>query len=784
MHSALLVLLSGPDWSRFTAAVLLLYACDPARRAVDAALVPDQAAVHDAALAPDASNDAFDAEATLLDASASAGDAPSGPPPADAGRAEVPILPVGYAAFRELQRLPVVRIGQRAYMASTFDRSGGNEGADASHFLRQESPAFNVALDTLGPGILSFVRTNHWHGSPWHFVVDGQDYVVSESSTPNPDRPVAGSIFLPEAAFPAPLALTWSLTKGADLSWVSIPFASSLTLAYERTHYGTGYFIYQRFPEGAPNLPEPISGWSTAQRPPADVLGLLERAGQELWPASAEARQTSGAVALPRGQSVPLAALADGPRSVRKLSLSVSPEQALAFGGARIRISWDGAAEPAVDAPIALFFGAGALFNRSKREFLVKSLLTSVRFAERVELTSYFPMPYLRTARVELVGGEQDIEDVRFALASEPTLSEAELLGAFHATFADIPEPERGRDMVLLDTTRVEGGGHEYCGVFVGMAWTFSDLADLWTLEGDPRFFFDDSQTPQAQGTGTEEWGGGGDYWGGETMTLPLAGHPTGAPSLFEMQSAADGIESAYRFLISDAMPFGKNARLSLEHGATNDSSEHYRAVSFWYGVPRACLVQTDAFHVGDAEDERAHGYVSTEASDVQTLTSRYELGVDHVGAQEIYPATTDSGRFTRGTSEFTLAIDPENRGVLLRRKLDLGFADQRAQVFVAEEGNGAQFEPAGVWSLAGSNRCVYSNPSAELGPAAQQVQVSNRRFRDDEFLLPPLLTRGRSKIRVRLTFVASAKPLVAGAEPPATAWSEYRYTAYSYVLP
>jgi len=33
------------------------------------------------------------------------------------------------------------------------------------------------------------------------------------------------------------------------------------------------------------------------------------------------------------------------------------------------------------------------------------------------------------------------------------------------------------------------------------------------TRSKDPRFFFDDSQTPQAYGTGTEEWGGGGDYW-------------------------------------------------------------------------------------------------------------------------------------------------------------------------------------------------------------------------------------------------------------------------------
>jgi hypothetical protein len=98
----------------------------------------------------------------------------------------------------------------------------------------------------------------------------------------------------------------------------------------------------------------------------------------------------------------------------------------------------------------------------------------------------------------------------------------------------------------------------------------------LGTLEGDPRFFFDDSETPQAQGTGTEEWGGGGDYWGGLNMTLPFAGHPVGARSPREAKCEEDMIESAYRFLLADLMPFGRNARIQLEHGGVNESTEHY----------------------------------------------------------------------------------------------------------------------------------------------------------------------------------------------------------------
>jgi DUF2961 family protein len=115
----------------------------------------------------------------------------------------------------------------------------------------------------------------------------------------------------------------------------------------------------------------------------------------------------------------------------------------------------------------------------------------------------------------------------------------------------------------------------------VGTSFIFSHDANLGTLEGDPRFFFDDSLTPQAQGTGTEKWGGGGDYWGGLNMSLPFAGHPVGARSVKTAVSDEDKIESAYRFLLADLMPFGKNAVTRLEHGGANDSDQHYETVTF-----------------------------------------------------------------------------------------------------------------------------------------------------------------------------------------------------------
>src|SRR6185503_4064236 len=200
-----------------------------------------------------------------------------------------------------------------------------------------------------------------------------------------------------------------------------------------------------------------------------------------------------------------------------------------------------------------------------------------------------------------------------------------------------------------------------------------------------PRFFFDDSKTPQAQGTGTEEWGGGGDYWGGLNMTLPLAGHPVGARSAKEAKSEEDKIESAYRFLLADLMPFGKRAIIRLEHGGENESTEHYETVTYWYGVNQPTLVKSDSLKVGDEASERSHDYTAPHASEPYQITSRYELGIDTLKGKEVYPPHTDFGRKMTNESSFVMKLEPDNWGVVLRRKLDYSFPNQRAEVSVSD---------------------------------------------------------------------------------------------------
>jgi hypothetical protein len=725
---------------------------------------------------------------------------------ASSGVDQLPLAPIGDDAYLMWDRLPYHRIGLRAYMRSTYDRTGGNRDADASHFLYQQADDFNVTLDAAGPGVLYFVRTNHHHGSPWHYEVDGDDLIVKESATDDPvgaNLRLRQSTFEPAQLFPHPLAWTWPTTKGADLTWRPIMFRESLRLAYSRTFYGTGYYIYHTFPEGADHLSRKVE--ATARTPPDPrVLELLLRAGQDVAPAGPDSDVTRGVLELPPYEWTPVPNAASGPSTVRALKFTLSRDEAYRFGRCRLRITWDDRWHPSIDAPVDLFFGAGRLHNEDQREFLVQGLPLVVRYAgDKVHLACYWPMPYFHSARIELQNrGDAPLGGVEYEVRSQPYRDPPSHVGYFHATYTDHPAPTAGKDVVFLDTDHVEGGG-PWSGNFVGMSWIFTHRGNLRTLEGDPRFFFDGSRTPQAMGTGTEEWGGGGDYWGGQNMTTPLAGHPLGREAGKE-RSPRELINSAYRFLVADLFPFGRRAVIGLEHGGGNTSSEHYSGVTYWYGSPSPTLVLTDELNACDDEDARAHDYRSPTAEPPYRLVSRYEWGPDHDlpgwwhdesaganGAHQYYPAEEDAARVMHGTSEFAMRLDPSNQGVLMRRKFDYAYPNQRANVYVRPADSTGEWNYVGQWYSPGSNTCVHSRPpggnfsEAELAPTEHNVITSNRRWREEEFLIPRRLTRGHERLAIRIEHVPDDRELYPGHPfPEPNAWSESRYYVFCYRLP
>ena len=70
------------------------------------------------------------------------------------------------------------------------------------------------------------------------------------------------------------------------------------------------------------------------------------------------------------------------------------------------------------------------------------------------------------------------------------------------------------------------------------------------------------------------------------------------------------------------------------------------------------------------------------------------------------------------------------------------------------------------------------------MGKTEPKVQTSNRRFRDDEFLIPRKLTKGAEKLRVRVEFTPVEIPLLPDMPVGELAWSEIRYQAFCLVMP
>ena len=163
---------------------------------------------------------------------------------------------------------------------------------------------------------------------------------------------------------------------------------------------------------------------------------------------------------------------------------------------------------------------------------------------------------------------------------------------------------------------------------------------------------------------------------------------------------------------------------------------------------------------------------------------------------REIYPAHEEDGRVTRGVSEFNVKLAAGNVGAMLRRTLDYSFPNQTAEIYIAdvsevgetnigETSDSLEWEFAGIWYLAGANTAIYSDPAGELDSRLLRTKTTNRRFRDDEFLIPAKLIKGRSVIRVRVKFVENDQLLFPDFPfPKESAWSELRYSVHSYIAP
>ncbi len=139
---------------------------------------------------------------------------------------------------------------------------------------------------------------------------------------------------------------------------------------------------------------------------------------------------------------------------IRAMEFSVPRARRWRSGRRGCGCTWDDRPQPSVDAPVALFFGAGTLYNRDNREYLVKAFPVDVRYErDRVHLALLFPDAVL-PVRADRTGrrGRRPMPTCGGRVRHAPFRDPPNHVGYFHATYATIPIPEPGKDLVLLDT--------------------------------------------------------------------------------------------------------------------------------------------------------------------------------------------------------------------------------------------------------------------------------------------------------------------------------------------
>jgi hypothetical protein len=171
-------------------------------------------------------------------------------------------------------------------------------------------------------------------------------------------------------------------------------------------------------------------------------------------------------------------------------------------------------------------------------------------------------------------------------------------------------------------------------------------------------------------------------------------------------------------------------------------------SVTFWYGRLSPRLIQTDEFGIGDLQPEETHAYHAE--GDVRRIHGDWWYDGEFNNILFKTPSIADDGVSFTNSSTFTVAISPDNQGVLLRRRCDKANNRQEARVYID-----GQLVTERQW---------YS--------VDYEKTYRGIRWFDSDFQVPERYTRGKSKLNVRIEFVGSQSGR----------WDEYHYWVYSWL--
>jgi hypothetical protein len=248
-----------------------------------------------------------------------------------------------------------------------------------------------------------------------------------------------------------------------------------------------------------------------------------------------------------------------------------------------MRIYWDGAQFPSVEAPISAFFGSAYDENFETVEggySVLDSALLLV--APGRGLNSYFEMPFRKSCRitVENRGGRRETLFYMISGWHGEISSDA---GFFHAAYRQEHPVTKGRSYTVLD-------GVEGKGVFVGMtlAAGMNGNNTCW-VEGEARMYIDGDIYPTMNYTGTEDYFGGSFNFGNDSDLheyTPVCGQYVGLYAVLGNMNEYYNHQQRfllYRWHVRDPIFFEESFRMVIPDMSGKPRYDDFASVAFWY---------------------------------------------------------------------------------------------------------------------------------------------------------------------------------------------------------
>lgn len=463
---------------------------------------------------------------------------------------------LGMEELHRLDQLPQMRRSVHVGSISSYDRTGGNDDGFSGKysFVAKEDDGLVIA-DLKGPGIIYRLWTPTPSDDVMEFYFDGE-------ASPRIAVRFRDLFMGKHHPFIAPLV---GYGAGGFYSYVPLSYEKSCRIKVRGQRVQFYQINFAQYPEDAPirTWSESDNGGADEEKAAAVFSALGSDISQKVVADGVACKTMSTSVSLEPGRTATLFETNQGGRIA---GIRISPASALA-GKARdllLKIHWDGEEKPAVICP------AGDFFGYAWGKPATTSILVGTTGATAY---CYFPMPFERSARIELVSEREQgpTVDLKAEVVFAPVPRKA-TEGKFYAIWRRENPTTKGTPFKFLET---KGQGH-----VVGCILQCQTMG-----EGNTYYFEGDDQTTidgelVIHGTGSEDFFNGGWYdvpgrWE-KRLSFPLSGCLGYQKHL--------GRTGGYRLMIGDAYAFKSSILQTIEHAATKNSLENdYCSVSYAY---------------------------------------------------------------------------------------------------------------------------------------------------------------------------------------------------------